>query len=204
MTMPSMTTTPIAPRASRPSGGEPKGPDRVDPQPRGESERVVADHAHRDGQDAGHQRRGSRYRDRTELQRAGDDAGVHEDDVGHDHERGQAGPHLRGQVGAALGELEVLGDEPATWRGSLGRFFHRRHSPPLLPGSTRRALGGLGPRLTPGARPGPGEPGRILPYSGSAPRGPAAPSGRSRWFELELARANGRNPRRSSRSGRTR
>src|SRR2546426_12784156 len=39
-----------------------------------------------------------------------EDDGVHEDDVGHDHERGQARAELGGEIRGALRETEVAGD----------------------------------------------------------------------------------------------
>src|SRR2546422_11588094 len=55
-----------------------------------------------------------------------EDAGVHEDDVGHDHVRGQARAELGGEVRGALGEAEVARDRSG-------------HVPAgSLPGATRR------------------------------------------------------------------
>ena len=41
-----------------------------------------------------------------------EDDRVHEDDVGHHHESGEARADLGGKIGGALAEAEVAGEEP--------------------------------------------------------------------------------------------
>ena len=86
----------------------------VDAEPSGECDRIVADDPHQDAQHAGHQRRAGRNGCRIEAGRR-EDVGVHEDDVGHDHEGGQACTHLAADGGPPLSELEE-GVEPALRR----------------------------------------------------------------------------------------
>ena len=79
----------------------------IDPEPRRQCEGVVGDHAHRDRHDSGDERRACGHCRGIEPERLGDDAAVHEQDVGHDHERGHAGADLRWEVGASFREPEV-------------------------------------------------------------------------------------------------
>ena len=107
MTTPSITITPIAPLASRPLAVRVKATMALMPEAGGQGERIVADDPHGDRHDPGDECRAGRHSRGIEPQRLGDDAAVHEHDVGHDHERGHAGPRLGDQVGPAFGELEV-------------------------------------------------------------------------------------------------
>src|SRR6185503_8003216 len=92
-----------------------EGHDAVDPEARGQGERVVADDPHGDRHDPGDEGRPCRQGDGGErrvsvLEPARQDERVEEDDVGHDHERGQAGPGLRDEVRPPFAELEVRRD----------------------------------------------------------------------------------------------
>ena len=96
-----------------------EGDDRVQPHPGGERQRVVAREPHENRQHAGGQTRdGQRRAERQALAlQAGDadipeDDRVHEDDIGHDHESGQASADLGCEVGAALGEPEEAIEGP--------------------------------------------------------------------------------------------
>ena len=220
--MPSRTMTPIAPatagqaRRIRPAE-QVERHDAVDAEAGGQGDRDVPDQAHRDGQDAGDERRRRRGGGHRDAGR-GQDAGVHEDDVGHDHEGGQAGLRLGRQRRAALGELEVLRDRasaPTVRGGSILDVVHL--VPSLLPSTARRAPGAGTVRATgralgrPRGRPRPlsaGASPHRRPGSAIRPRGlrgRAAPSGRSRTCRTRAdAARTARRPRSRHRSARTR
>src|SRR6185503_9887747 len=70
-------------------------------------------------------------------------------DVGHDHERGQPGLRLRGQVRAAFLELEEAGEAAGrsawSWRAGL-RFGAHRDADLLARATRAETHGRLGPR----------------------------------------------------------
>ena len=113
--------------------------DGVDAKAGGDRQRVVPDHAHGDGHDPGDQGRPGRDRGDAgwiELEPGAQDRGVDEDDVDHDEERRQAGARLRRDVGAALLELEVAGQDRSAdgprLRCRAGLRFSAHLSPILL------------------------------------------------------------------------
>src|SRR2546427_98111 len=75
------------------------------------------------------------------LAGAAEDDGVHEDDVGHDHERGQARAELGREVRRALREAEVASERSGH---GAGRQFTRSDAAEL--GSS---MGPAGPRRPP-------------------------------------------------------
>ena len=81
-----------------PLAGECERHDCVDAQPGRQRERIVADDPHRDGCHAGDEcragRDGGQRPDVALAEARSEDRAVHEEDVGHDHEGGQAGARL--------------------------------------------------------------------------------------------------------------
>src|SRR5262249_2384018 len=99
------------------------------------------DEPHRDGHRARHEAgRGLNRRKRGALPGErwdagkGQNGGVHEDDVGHHHERGEAAPHLGADRRSALAEREV-----AVEHAQASSRPPEKGSPPPSPGTTRRA-----------------------------------------------------------------
>ena len=148
--MPSRTMTPIAPAGVEALGqDEPEGDDAVDAEAGGERDRDVRDDAHRDRQDAGDERRAGATPGRTRCASAtrrpnmfARMLGFTKQDVGHDHERGQAGLGLRGEVRAPFGELEVArrSRRPPPLEAALGASSRHR-DPSLLALAARRTPG---------------------------------------------------------------
>jgi len=96
-----------------------EGDDRVESHPGGEREGVVAGEPHHDREQARRQTRdGERRRERQTLAVESGDAGeceddrVHEDDVGHHHERRESRAGLGREIGGTFPEAEVAGEEP--------------------------------------------------------------------------------------------
>ena len=134
---------------------------------------------------------------------AAEDRRVQEDDVGHDHERGQARADLRAEVGAALGELEVVSRSPST--GSPYLLPSDGRAEPL--GRARTAPWPSRPTLRRSRAPRRRSRDRP-PDPATRPRGRrgrAAPSGRSRCVSnSSWCGATARRRRRPGRSARTR
>ena len=126
ITRPSMTTRPIA-SAQVICAGDGEGDERVEPEPRGQRQRIVGDDAHQDRHHPGHQR--STGGDRREVRRIAaaeepaidvlseaEDQRVEDDDVGHRDEGDDATPDLALDRRAPLGDLEVAVDAGRTGR----------------------------------------------------------------------------------------
>ncbi len=133
--MPSMSDHAHCASCVEAHAGQLEGDDRVQAETCRKGDRIVADHAHRDGHDAGDQGRSRSHPDWVEPKWRGDDVRVQEDDVGHDHEGGQPGPDLCAKRRPALAELEEGSD----------RF---QLSPPSLRPSQRAGPSPLATELT--------------------------------------------------------
>ena len=144
-TMPSSTMTPIAPAGDEARvEDEPERDDAVDPEAGGQGDRDVRDDAHRDRHDARRRAPSRRMPPAPEMPGGGQDARVHEEDVGHDHERGHAGLDLRRESRPAFGELEVRRDRfhaDQTLHSGARRSRTRARSAPCRRAVAARAAG---------------------------------------------------------------